>query len=426
MKSKIFIIPMLLISMNCIAQSYTYDCKESKKTPGIWICSTDNIDLSNKCTIAFELYSQTDKTTALSFSTFIWDTTTDRLSNDSKKFIDIDKDKTISIKITLSNGEVLSSTQAIKGLLFNYDIGTQNLYSNKVTLSNGNERNVYSMNLLRNYDITNITVAGYSFPTPNFHSASTIEAMSKTLKEKTGDSGQYGGLLSSNSSITYYNKQGEFGFAGTYRSISPATSSSFKSLKEYIGKNACKNGTLTVSGRGIILKGNNDAIWVNTPNELADEINKRHNEGTTITDVNITENGNWVIIFGVNGSTRHGYPEGLNDACVKANSDRETIQSACFNDNGGYALVGNKTVYGDNPTIDFVNRAKDKFGTIRTVYITNTGKVACCENGVYFENIPKNVVEALFEVSFKPYFFKFTDNGLYLFTDGQSTYKYFM
>ena len=82
MKSKIFIIPMLLISMNCIAQSYTYDCKESKKTPGIWICSTDNIDLSNKCTIAFELYSQTDKTTALSFSTFIWDTTTDRLSND--------------------------------------------------------------------------------------------------------------------------------------------------------------------------------------------------------------------------------------------------------------------------------------------------------------------------------------------------------
>ena len=51
--------------------------------------------------------------------------------------------------------------------------------------------------------------------------------------------------------------------------------------------------------------------------------------------------------------------------------------------------------------------------------------IACCKNGVYNKNIPYNLAEALKKLTFKPKVIKFTDNGLYLITDGESQNYYF-
>ena len=47
------------------------------------------------------------------------------------------------------------------------------------------------------------------------------------------------------------------------------------------------------------------------------------------------------------------------------------------------------------------------------------------QNGVYYKNIPSNLAEALKKLTFKPKVIKFTDNGLYLITDGESQNYYF-
>jgi hypothetical protein len=69
--------------------------------------------------------------------------------------------------------------------------------------------------------------------------------------------------------------------------------------------------------------------------------------------------------------------------------------------------------------------AEELYEEVYYAYITNYGMIACCKNGVYYKNIPSNLAEALKKLTFKPKVIKFTDNGLYLITDGESQNYYF-
>ena len=74
----------------------------------------------------------------------------------------------------------------------------------------------------------------------------------------------------------------------------------------------------------------------------------------------------------------------------------------------------------------FILKAEELYEEVYYAYITNYGMIACCKNGVYYKNIPSNLAEALKKLTFKPKVIKFTDNGLYLITDGESQNYYFM
>ncbi len=52
--------------------------------------------------------------------------------------------------------------------------------------------------------------------------------------------------------------------------------------------------------------------------------------------------------------------------------------------------------------------------------------IACCANGVYYQNVPSNVIDKIKSLSYIPKVVKFTDDGLYLITDGKSAYTYFL
>lgn len=228
--------------------------------------------------------------------------------------------------------------------------------------------------------------------------------------------------------VNLYNSSGAFYYSGTVIDVTLASESKHKVLKDFIKENnTFKNGTLAVTGAGVIVRGtNNYAATTETPSGLTDQIEKRKNEGHAIIDVNITAKGGWVVIFGQNGYWLSGYPQDCFNSLKKANEDRDSIYSASFSDNGQWAIVTNKIFAGDDKTQEFIKKAIDLYGRVYSVYVSEVGKVACCARGIYFENMPKRILEDLKIISFKPRFIKFTDNGLSLITNGDANYRYFM
>lgn len=166
-----------------------------------------------------------------------------------------------------------------------------------------------------------------------------------------------------------------------------------------------------------------------TPSKLKKRIEEANSSNAEITDINITENGNYVIILGGSGYWTLGYP----DAFLKKLEQYRTgdlrddnILSACFNDRGEWVVITDKHYSYSNETIkNFILKAEELYEEVYYAYITNYGMIACCKNGVYYKNIPSNLAEALKKLTFKPKVIKFTDNGLYLITDGESQNYYF-
>lgn len=193
----------------------------------------------------------------------------------------------------------------------------------------------------------------------------------------------------------------------------------------------CRTGAITMYGAGVGVYGNSGYAYTgSTPSKLKKRIEEANSSNAEITDINITENGNYVIILGGSGYWTLGYP----DAFLKKLEQYRTgdlrddnILSACFNDRGEWVVITDKHYSYSNETIkNFILKAEELYGEVCYAYITNYGMIACCKNGVYYKNIPSNLAEALKKLTFKPKVIKFTDNGLYLITDGESQNYYFM
>lgn len=223
-----------------------------------------------------------------------------------------------------------------------------------------------------------------------------------------------------------------FSYSGTVRYINLPTSSYLSYIKEAINKwGKCRTGAITTYGAGVGVYGNNGYAYTgSTPSKLKKRIEEANSNNSEITDINITENGNYVIILGGSGYWTLGYP----DAFLKKLEQYRTgdlrddqILSACFNDKGEWVVITDKHYSYSNETIkNFILKAEELYGEVCYAYITNYGMIACCKNGVYYKNIPSNLAEALKKLTFKPKVIKFTDNGLYLITDGESQNYYFM
>lgn len=223
-----------------------------------------------------------------------------------------------------------------------------------------------------------------------------------------------------------------FSYSGTVRYINLPTSSYMSYITEAINKwGKCRTGAITMYGAGVGVYGNSGYAYTgSTPSKLKKRIEEANSSNAEITDINITENGNYVIILGGSGYWTLGYP----DAFLKKLEQYRTgdlrddnILSACFNDRGEWVVITDKHYSYSNETIkNFILKAEELYEEVYYAYITNYGMIACCKNGVYYKNIPSNLAEALKKLTFKPKVIKFTDNGLYLITDGESQNYYFM
>lgn len=223
-----------------------------------------------------------------------------------------------------------------------------------------------------------------------------------------------------------------FSYSGTVRYLNSLAGSHMSYIKEAInGWGKCRTGAITEYGAGVGIYGDYGYAYTgSTPSKLKKRIKEAYDDKSKITDINITENGNYVIILNGAGYWTLGYPERfpkkLEELRVGDLSD-DKVLSACFNDKGEWVIISDKHyIYSNESIKNFITKAEDLYGAVNYAYITNKGMIACCKHGVYYRNIPSNLAEALKKLTFKPKVIKFTDNGLYLITDGESQYWYFM
>ncbi len=217
-----------------------------------------------------------------------------------------------------------------------------------------------------------------------------------------------------------------YGTSREYEDNAKALPSITDAIREW-GDEGCRTGAITEDDRGVAITGDNVYAYSSSvPQGMVDKLKEYNKEGHRITDVTVTDSGWWCIVWGENGYWGL-MPDKMKELMSQYNKDRETILSVSICENGNFAIVTNKHFYASHETDNSnLQKALDKFGPIYSASITNKGIVVCCENGVYYQNIPTNVEEAIKEQKFRPRFVKYTDSGTYLITDGDKRRSWYM
>ncbi len=238
-------------------------------------------------------------------------------------------------------------------------------------------------------------------------------------------------VYSGGTGVTPSNSSGTSGFEfyGTTRSYTDeakALSYITTTIKEW-GDDGCRTGAISEDERGVAIYGKNGYCYTGAcPEGLKKAIKEYNEKEYRISDVTVTDSGWWCVVWNDNGYRGH-MPDKMSEMMKQYNNDGETIYSVSICENGNFVIVTDKHWYASHETDNAnLQRAYDKFGTIRSCSVTNKGFVACCDRGVYYKDIPTNVETALKEQDFRPKVVKFTDSGTYLITDGDKQRSWYM
>ena len=360
-----------------------------------------------------------------------------------------------TLKIYLSNGEALTTNAALVvdsrkdefkddffGIL-RIAVSFSEIRSDRFNPSSVYARKKYIGQQLRNHSIKRISVLGYDVSFPNWNTQSDIDEICAALEKEEGEKlftysvgstpRNTGSYSSSSSSSSYSGSTSSYSspkstMYGSVRYITPAKSSSLSYLRECINKwEQCRTGGFT-SARGIAVYSTNGYAYTSgMPTSFIDKIKEINKNEYKIEDVNVTAQG-YVVVFGTYGYSVVSGPQAFIDKLHRYNAEKEHITSAVFNDSGRWAVVTDKNIsWSDDYVGEFMKAAKAKFGFINSMFISANGAmIACCANGVYYKNVPSNVIDKIKSLSYIPKVVKFTDDGLYLITDGKSAYTYFL
>ena len=117
-----------------------------------------------------------------------------------------------------------------------------------------------------------------------------------------------------------------------------------------------------------------------------------------------------------------------NGKIVSDFDENKGIYSISISENGDFAIVTNEHFYASNSTdYDNMITAKDMFGQLKDVCITNKGITVVCQNGIYYHNIPTSVEERLKTCTERPDHIRFTDSGTFLISyENGIGYRYYM
>ncbi len=351
-----------------------------------------------------------------------------------------------AVTFVLSNGERLTSRNSsvydnrkekfrditITGIICfftRFDILESDRY-NTSSMTTANKEKYFAQKL-RDYSIEKIIVNGFTFDVSGWKSASAFNEVCAALEKEEGSKFfSYNATAPSRKTTTSTTTStpSKSTMYGSVRYITPAQTSSLSYLRENIDKwGKCRTGAM-IPARGIaVYDANGYAYTAGFPTSFINKIKEINGANQRIEDVNVTANG-YVIIFDTNGYSIVTGPNSFISKVKEYNNKHEHIISAVFNDSGRWAVVTDKNIsWSDDIVGNFMKAAKEKFGFINSIYISPSGAmIACCVNGVYHQNVPSNVIEKIRSLNYIPKVVKFTDNGLYLITDGDSKFEYLL
>lgn len=118
-------------------------------------------------------------------------------------------------------------------------------------------------------------------------------------------------------------------------------------------------------------------------NACYDEIENVRGKQETIIDLNVTKSGSSIVIYGRNNYYSHCCPSNFMDFLSKFNKNSEEILSATYNDQGEFCIVTNDHIYYTSSITSFISKAKSSFDSFRYVFISELGRIAICEKGIY-------------------------------------------
>lgn len=146
----------------------------------------------------------------------------------------------------------------------------------------------------------------------------------------------------------------------------------------------------------------------------------------TINDVAVTDIGWWCIIY-EQKKYKGSIPEKCKIQLDKYIKEGENIVSISISENGDFAIVTDNHFSASNEfDLKAMEIAQKNFGKISSVCVTNDGIIVTCEEGIFFWDIPSNIIENIEKGNGAPTVVRFTDSGTHIALDGKGLKLYYM
>lgn len=208
-----------------------------------------------------------------------------------------------------------------------------------------------------------------------------------------------------------------------------------KVTKDIADYGTCRVASFAGNGAAVAIMSDDYLSYQNVPTALGDKIQELVKRGCVINDIWLEDTyrdnnlKRWCLIY---DGCHHVASQYCNTAMLSAlkemEDNGETIWSISCTDEGKYIIVSKESVSYSHCFKNIVAEAKNKYGKIRSAHVINPDKlIICCEEGVYFRNVPSNLADKLRTISYIPRVAKFNLHGGFFISNGTgSKFSYYM
>ena len=277
-------------------------------------------------------------------------------------------------------------------------------------------------------DIINMNNDGASVYTRIFYkSFMQVEGKSESMAAQTKSIKPYKSIP-----VNKKNLKAKFSISGTIRNMTPIKSP-FGGLSQAAKKwGQVYTGAFNANNFGILTyEGNGFQTTSETPMLIKRAADICNSKNIMIADVCFTDENRYVFLMDCphpeTGSkdafiARH-IPDEMRQMLETMQKEKDIVFfAASLNDKGNWCITSNLGYVADDETNLIIDKAKNLYGKVACVYMTNLSTIVCCEKGIYCKDIPSNVYNKLLQINFKPLVIKYSDLGLYLITEGDRKY----
>lgn len=214
-------------------------------------------------------------------------------------------------------------------------------------------------------------------------------------------------------------------FGKPYEDYTDNAASQEKVRKAIDESTNAKTGCLT-DKCAVAIFGSNGYNSNELPVDMRNALSACNKAKQTINDVAVTDVGWWCVVYD-NYHYKGNVPSGLREELAQYASRQEEILSISISENGDFAIVGDKNYYASND-IDakVIKNAIELYGRINSVCISNRGTLVTCTKGIFYVNVPSNVIDRLKKQNFTPTVIRYTDSGTFVAFDGKGGNAFYM
>ncbi len=214
-------------------------------------------------------------------------------------------------------------------------------------------------------------------------------------------------------------------FGKPYEDYTDNAASQEKVRKAINESQNAKTGCLT-DNSAVVIFGGNGYNSNELPVDMRNALSACNKAKQTINDVAVTVVGWWCVIYD-NYHYKGNVPSGLREELEKYASRQEEILSVSISESGDYAIIGDKSYTASND-IDskVIKNAIELYGRVHSVCISNRGTLVTCSKGIFYVNVPSNVIDRLKKQNFTPTVIRYTDSGTFIAFDGEGGNAFYM